>query len=280
MTATAKNARCKCCLITAAWLLSLANVAPAADTSPLPMQPGTEGVVTLPGELPNNLPREPLFDHELKLDQEKFYLFVPSNYRNKQSFGLIAFIHAGNEMSVPNDWKKVLTRHRLLYIAPQDIGNEHPVPRRALATLVAIRKMIELYQVDPQRVYITGHSGGAKVAGRVAFAQPDLIRGALPMCGFLIPEAGQYDKAHLEKVKSQVGFALITGSKDFNHKAILAYYNDTLTPEKYRAKLFDVPGMKHQVARGDTLSSALKWLESQKPEKKPAATESSERRRG
>ena len=227
-----------------------------------PARGGQEGLFTLRGELPKDLPSGPLFDYELKLEQEQFYLFVPPNYRGRQAFGLIAFVNAADQMSVPPDWKKVLAARKLLYIAPQNVGNNQPVPRRAIATVVAIRKMMELHKVDPQRVYVTGHSGGAKVACLVAFAQPDLIQGVLPMCGFLFPQAGQQDKERLEKVKSQIGFALITGSKDFNHQFIVADYNEKLVSAKYRATLFDVPGMGHQIAPGQTLNAALNWLES------------------
>jgi predicted esterase len=249
-------------IVTAVALLML-GVRAAVGVSPQPpARAGQEGLFSLPGELPKDLPRGPLFDYDLKLEREQFYLFVPPNYRGREPFGLIAFVHAADQMNVPVDWKKTLVRRKLLYIAPQNIGNNQPVPRRALLTVAAIRKMIELYEVDPHRVYITGHSGGAKVAGLVAFAQPDLIRGAMPMCGFLFPKFGEKDKQWLEKVKSQVGFALITGSKDFNRQYIVADYNERLVKEKYRVKLFDVPGMGHQIARAQTLNAALSWLES------------------
>jgi predicted esterase len=250
------------CVATAVALLMLGGRAAVGASPQPPARAGQEGVFSLPGEMPKDLPRGPLFDHDLKLEREQFYLFVPPNYRSGEPFGLIAFVHAADQMNVPVDWKKTLVRRKLLYIAPQNIGNNQPVPRRALVTVAAIRKMMELYEVDPRRVYITGHSGGAMVAGLVAFAQPDLIHGAMPMCGFLFPKFGEKDKEWLEKVKSQVGFALITGSKDFNHKYIVADYNEKLVKENYRAKLFDVPGMGHQIARGQTLAAALTWLES------------------
>jgi predicted esterase len=246
----------------AAWLLLL-GVGKAAGVPPRPpARGGQEGLYALRGELPKDLPQGPLFDYDLQLEREQFYLYVPPNYHGRQSFGLIAFVNAADQMAVPNDWKKVLANRKLLYIAPQNVGNNQPVPRRTLAAVVAIRKMSELYKIDPQRVYITGHSGGAKVACIVAYSQPDLIQGVIPMCGFLFPQPGQQDKKTLEKVKSQVGFAVITGPRDFNHQGLVTFYNERLVPEKYQAKLFDVPGMGHQIAPGQVLNIALTWLES------------------
>ena len=117
-----------------------------------------EGLFALPGELPKDLPTGSLFKYVVKLEQEKFYLFVPPGYRGREPYGLMAFIN-------------------------------------------------------------------------------------------------------LEKAKSQVGIALITGPKDPNHGSIWSGYNDRLVPGKYRAKVFDVPGMGHQIARGQTLNTALGWIE-------------------
>ncbi len=263
-------------LVFVATLLLFSSDKETAAEDP-PALAGQEGLFALPGELPDDLPEGPMFDYELKWSRERFYLYVPPNYRGRERFGLIAFLHAGDEMNVPNDWKKVLTRHKLLYVAPQKVGNEQPTPRRALVTVAAIHKMMELYKVDPQRVYITGLSGGAMTASLVAFAQPDLIHGALPMCGFLFPPDENTNKESLEKVKAQVRFALITGSKDFNEQFITHFYNQ-LESEKYQAKLFDVPGMGHKIAPGQTINDALKWIDDRngkpKAEQRPKSKKS------
>ena len=250
-------------VVAAAGLLLPARAAAAAAEGgePPPARANQQGLFTLPGELPKDLPKGSLFKYELKLEQEKFYLFVPPGYRGREPYGLMAFINADDRMEVPRDWKGVLARHKLLYVAPQNVGNNQAVSRRALLTVVAVRKMMELYNVDPKRVYLTGFSGGAKVACLVALAQPELIRGVLPICGFIFPSLQEKDRPVLEKAKSQVGIALITGPKDPNHGSIWSGYNDRLVPGKYRAKVFDVPGMGHQIARGQTLHAALNWLE-------------------
>lgn len=49
--------------------------------------------------------------------------------------------------------------------------------------MLGIAKMMELCKIAPRRVYVTGLSGGARVACATAFAHPNLISGVLPMCG-------------------------------------------------------------------------------------------------
>jgi pimeloyl-ACP methyl ester carboxylesterase len=45
--------------------------------------------------------------------------------------------------------------------------------------LLAAYNILQRYPVDPERIYIGGFSGGARVAMKVALAYPDLFRGAL-----------------------------------------------------------------------------------------------------
>jgi predicted esterase len=241
-----------------------------AATPDLPVPPGREGLVALPGDLPSEQPTNPDFREDVKLDQERFYLFVPPNYRGNERFGLVAFVNAGDQMNLPAEWRRTLADRKLLYIAPQGVGNRHPVSRRVSIALVAIRKMIELYDVDPARIFVAGHSGGAKVACALATTEPDLVRGVVANCAVVPPSDVIDDEDSLKKVKSQVGFAIVTGPKDFNHESIVAIH-DQLTADGYRVKLFDVAGMAHQLPRAGTLAAALDWLDGrEKPaEKKP-----------
>jgi predicted esterase len=265
----AEGRRLAAVLALAAACIFLMGGSVRADPKEPPVRPGQEGLFTLPGPLPDNLPTDPAFRYDVHLDQEKFYVFVPSNYRGREPFGLIAFVNAADRMSLPPDWKGMLKARKMLFIAPQDVGNGQPVSRRLLLGIIALRKMTESYQIDPKRIYISGFSGGAKVACALAYTQPDLIRGALPICAAFLPSDVVVDgEPLLKKVKSQVGFAIITGPKDFNHQG-LGVIHDRLAAEKYRVKLFDAPGMGHQLARATTLTAALNWLEGR--DMKPAA---------
>lgn len=240
-------------------ILFIGFLAVAATPDP-PLPPGREGLVALPGDLPAEQPTNPDFREDVKLEQETFYLFVPPNYRGSERFGLVAFVNAGDQMNLPADWRRTLADRKLLYIAPQGVGNEQPVSRRISVTLVAIRKMIELYDVDSARIFVAGHSGGAKVACLLAAGEPDLVRGVVANCAVLPPAEMIDDEDTIKKVKSQVGFALVTGPKDFNHESIVAIH-EQLSADGYRVKLFDVAGMAHQLPRGATLGAALDWLD-------------------
>ena len=239
--------------------------------------PDKEGLWNLPGELPQIPDRVPQATYDFDLTKEKFYLCVPPNYRGTEPFGLVVFLHAGDEMNVPPDWKPVLVKRKLLYIAPQNIGNAQPINRRIGMAVVAIRKMMELYKVDPKRVYVAGFSGGARMACATALLHPDLVTGVFPICGAEFPDAVPKVKATrddpygvfpcdpklVEKAKKNVAFVLITGPKDFRYGNMLDIYNGGFLPQKYRAKFFDVPGMGHQLAPGQVIDRAVDWLDAE-----------------
>jgi hypothetical protein len=54
---------------------------------------------------------------------------------------------------------------------------------------------------------------------------------------------------------------LITGTRDFRRGNILDIFNGGFAHDGFQAKLFDVRGMGHDVADGETLSAVLDFLE-------------------
>jgi hypothetical protein len=73
--------------------------------------------------------------------------------------------------------------------------------------------------------------------------------------GLLEATADEIANAHT------VRFALITGSQDFRRGNILDIFNGGFSPDGFKARLFDVPGMPHDTADGQTLSAALDFIE-------------------
>jgi hypothetical protein len=54
---------------------------------------------------------------------------------------------------------------------------------------------------------------------------------------------------------------VITGSEDFRRGNILDVFNGGFAKAGFQARLFDIPGMSHDVADASTLSAALDFLE-------------------
>src|SRR5579862_1684101 len=211
---------------------------------------------------------------------ERFYVYVPSGYTGGSAYGLLVFIDAGEQETAPPDgWAGVLDAKKLLFVAPETAGNKQYENRRLGLGVLAALEMMKHYEIDPQRVYISGFSGGARVAGLLGFFQSDLFRGTIQNCGAdfyeHVPQvvattqldtAGYpygFFAATVDEVRGArtVRFVLITGSRDFRRGNILDIYNGGFAKEGLQAKLFDVPGMPHDTADAATFSDAVDFID-------------------
>jgi hypothetical protein len=214
---------------------------------------------------------------DYKIASENFFLCIPSNYNGSEAFGLLIFMNSVDQMDIPSGWESVLRERKILYAAPQNVGNNQDIRRRHGAGVLGILKMMQEYKIDPTRVYVAGHSGGARCASHLGFYQSDLISGVISGCGVdfyePVPRVRATEKddygvisatyPEIENAKAKVRFAIITGPGDFRYGNILDIFNGGFSKRDFRAKLFDVPGMGHTFASGESLANALAFIEGQ-----------------
>lgn len=224
--------------------------------------------------------RDSHVDYDLSPSNEVFFVHVPQDYSPQAAYGLVVFIDAGDEVGgEPEGWAPVLDGRKLLFVAPENAGNDQPAARRLGLAVMAALEMSRHFRIDPRRIYVAGFSGGARMASHLGFYQSGLFHGTIQNCGtdfhqhvpqvaastqldtagqpygFLDADQDEIDGAHA------VRFALITGSDDFRRGNILDIYNGGFAREGFQAKLFDVPGMGHDTADAATLSAALDFID-------------------
>ncbi len=214
-------------------------------------------------------------DYTFHSETDKFYVYIPPNYSGQEPFGLVAFINSADDMIIPPEWASVLEQKKLLYIAPQGVGNNQDFQHRCGLTVVGILKMMEHYKIDPHRIYSAGMSGGARCAAALGFYQSDLISGAVCNCGSgfceRVPKVKstqtddygfiQATPVEVADAKSKVRFAIITGPNDFRYGNLLDIFQGGYEKRNFQAKLFDVPGMGHNLCNGAALSEAITFIE-------------------
>jgi pimeloyl-ACP methyl ester carboxylesterase len=119
-----------------------------------------------------------LRDQPIDLSQESFLLYVPSPPRT--SYGLIVFVSPWRDSRLPDGWGSVLDRYGIIFVSALRSGNEQStLGRRLPLALLAEQNVVRRYPVDPTRIYVSGFSGGARVATRLAVGYPDVFRGAI-----------------------------------------------------------------------------------------------------
>jgi predicted esterase len=126
---------------------------------------------------------ERLRDQPVDLAQERFNLYVPPE-APPGGYGVLVFVSPSPRGDVPTRWIPVLERRGMIFVSAENAGNDaSPLGRRDPLALTAAINVMKRYPVDPQHVYVSGFSGGSRVALRLAVAYPDLFRGALLMAG-------------------------------------------------------------------------------------------------
>lgn len=263
-----------------AWVFATLGLLAALAQASEPIRRG-EGIESFGAPMPEIARRSPRIQYDLDLTQERYFVHVPANYTGTEPFGLIVFVHAGEAVEqLPAGWNAVLAQRKFLFVAAQQSGNGQVDGRRMGLAVLGALKMAERYKIDPQRVYAAGFSGGARVAGKLGFYQPDLFRGTIQCCGADFYEAvpavhakpaadnaaGPYgmleaNRDEIDLARKNVRFALITGSKDFRYGNILDIYQGGFSKAGFQAKLLDVPGMDHRLCDGKTLATAIAFLE-------------------
>jgi pimeloyl-ACP methyl ester carboxylesterase len=115
----------------------------------------------------------------LDLTKERFALYVPTQPPPPNGYTLMVFVPPWESAVVPAEWIPVLEKQGVIFVTPAHSGNSVDIlTRRYPLALAGAYNIMQHYQVDPDRVYIGGMSGGSRTALRLALLYPDLFRGA------------------------------------------------------------------------------------------------------
>lgn len=122
-------------------------------------------------------------DQAIALSDARFVVYAPPQ-APPRGYGLLVFVPPWRDAKLPPGWNSVLDHYGLIFVSASVSGNDANVlSRRAPFALLAAENVRQRYKVDPERVYVAGFSGGARVALRLALAYPDLFRGAILNAG-------------------------------------------------------------------------------------------------
>ncbi len=209
---------------------------------------------------------------------EKFRVWVPKSYAHDREWGLFVWVDAGDTPHIPQDWEKILAEHKLLAIAAYRSGNpRHPALRLRLAVDAAFN-MQHRFNITPRRVYISGVSGGGRVASMIGIAYADAFSGTFPIVGAsfykpmpapggrVYPPSFAPDDRILARAKPRNRFVLMTGSKDFNRDNTKDIYRRGFKAEGFRRVLYlEVPDLGHALPSGEWFAKGLDFLDQDAP---------------
>jgi hypothetical protein len=210
------------------------------------------------------------------LADESFEVFVPDDYDPANKYGIMVWINAGNQGTMPRGWPQLLAKHRLIGIGANNSGNPRGVAVRFGLAIDAVHNLKKMYSIDETRVYVSGVSGGGKVASMLGVIYPEVFRGSIPIVGVTyfrdIPVPNERNKAYqrafdrppattLDRAR-QGRFVLITGSDDMNRDSTKAIYEQGFKKDGFKnVEYIEVQGMGHRVPEADVIERAIKILD-------------------
>lgn len=161
-----------------------------------------------------------------------FKLFVPSTYNVSFSAPLILALHGysqtGDKFEKYLNLKSVAEARGILYVHPDGTADKtgtrfwnatpeccdfHSPKVDDDGYLISIiDEVSKNYSVDPERIYIIGHSNGGFMANRMACTHADRIAAVVSLAG------GSFIKSSMCKPSSPINVLEIWGTKDVTYK--------------------------------------------------------------
>jgi predicted esterase len=184
----------------------------------------------------------------------KFHVRIPPG---EGPHGVLVFVNPHPGADFPAGWGEVLDRRNLVWIAAEGFGNDKPGAQRALIALLALKQLARTTQIDFERRYIGGMSGGGKIASQVLPRFPAFFNGALCIVGadYVAPEA------QLASAMTGKPVVFMTGDRDFNHFEVLEVYSRYVAAGMTRPHLIDLRGFGHQYPDAQQLEAAIELLD-------------------
>ena len=215
---------------------------------------------------------------ELQLDPkiEKYNAYFPPDYsREGKPFGLIVWIAPEQGAALQPAWRKVLDDHSIVFVEPRDVPNESHSVWRVFMALETVRNAKREFNIDPDRIYVAGLSGGGRISSHTAAFFPDVFAGAFCMvgCNFYrdVPAEEKNhiypgfwpnpNQAMLKLARANSRFVLLTGSRDFNKPSTKAAYDAFVNEQWKHVAYMEVPEMSHQFPPAEWFEKGIKFLD-------------------
>jgi len=185
-------------------------------------------------------------------------LYVPESYDPASPAGLMVYISPSDSGGIPKGWKDVMDVNNMIWIAANRSGNRTRVARRVSYALFAPAVVARDYEINIARVFVSGFSGGGRVASMVAPEYPTVFKGAIFICG--VNFWGNREPDQLGVVQAN-RYVFLTGREDFNRDETRSAYKSYKKAGAENVLLMDIGGMDHRNPSAKRLAEAIAFLD-------------------
>jgi len=198
---------------------------------------------------------------QYEIEDETFYVYVPAGYRPEEPHGLLVWVSPTPFGGFGNpELQQALDQHRLIWIGADNSGNGRPKWYRFALALDAVHNMLQLYEIDDQRIYVAGYSGGGRMTSGLALLYPETFAGGLSIYGSdyferipvpykpgadYLPLFPPPPRDRLRRSKSDSRFVLVAGEWDFNRAHTKQIFEQMVADGFERVTYLQIPGASH-----------------------------------
>lgn len=220
---------------------------------------------------------------DYRISEETYAAYVPPDYNGDGAYGLLVWVSSGEKGDLHEGWSALMDKHKLIWIGAHRSGNEHNLTgRRMPLALDAVFNMTKKYNIDPNRVYVSGDSGGGRVASILAMHYSEVFSGGIFVIGVeywdRLPVSGRPGQfwrpmpkpqlAYLALARKRGRYVLLTGDHDANRAQTYDYYEYGYKKKLRHVLYIQVPGMGHEMPPMEWYEKAIVFLDTA-----PATTE-------
>ena len=214
---------------------------------------------------------------EVPADAAVYTHYVPPAYKpDDKPYGLLVWIAPRDGLGIERlpKWRDACDAHRVIWVEPHHVSNPAHSVWRSFMALEAVRQARRRYNIDPDRIYLSGFSGGGRIASHTVVFFPDVFSGAFSVCGCNfwrdVPAGDNRvwpgfwrnpDMAVVRRARANTRLALLTGSADFNQPSTKGIYEEALKDKWAHVDYFEVPSMDHKIPGGEWFEKALVALD-------------------
>lgn len=185
-------------------------------------------------------------------------MYVPETYDSDKPAGLMVYISPSPKGWMPRKWQAVIDEENLIWISANESGNDTHTAKRILYAVLGPQIAEKNYRIDADRVYLSGFSGGGKVASMVSIDFANLFRGAIYICG--TEHWTKHPPKFFQHVKEN-RYVFLSGREDFNLGLTYEIYRRYQGAGLRNISLMVIPRMRHRNPGTRDFRKAVNYLD-------------------
>jgi poly(3-hydroxybutyrate) depolymerase len=178
--------------------------------------------------------------------ERSYFLFVPDGLDKSKPAPLVVLLHGSgrNGQSLVDAWKDLAAKEGFIIVGPNSLNSaEWQIPTDGPDFIYdVVEELKTKYPIDPRRVYLFGHSGGAIQALHLALYESEYFAAAVAHAGVVDPRMMPF----IEKVPRKIPISIFVGTSDqfFPVKDVRAT-RDALNKNGFNTQLTEIKGHTH-----------------------------------